>query len=607
MMRQMRENTKWIMLITAIAFVGLMVFEWGMDMSGRSSTNVAGGEIGRVNGEPISYDEFNRIYRNLYQQQQQEIDGPITGALNRQIEDAAWEQLVMQRLIRQELVRRGIVVTDAEIRQAARFSPPAEFMDNEMFLTDGEFDLQKYHQFLASPLVDSELLRQLESYYREVIPRTKLYYNATAGSYVSDAALWQMYRDMTEQVAVRHISIEPRSIVDDAEVTITDAEIRDYYRANPDRFRRDARASIRYVVIDRTASAADSAAALERATRVREEIAAGADFGEVARRESADAVSARDDGELTVRRGETVPPFEEAVFSLPIGQLSEPILTQFGYHVIRVDSRTDDEARARHILIGIELGADSEDRVFERADSLERLGERLPLQQAADALDLRVRTGELTTGMPFLLDVGLVSEATAWALDEAEVGEVSPLFETEDAYYMAELVAREQAGMVPLQEASPQIRTMLATRKRIELAKAKVAEPLRAGATLESVAATFGASIEQTEPFSRGEHVPGLGQINAAIGAAFGLQRPGQLSAPVEAMGFVHVLELVSRVDADRATWEAQKEEQRMQVVPVVAQQRWNQFLAALHEEATIIDNRAQLLRRTAPSPLAQF
>jgi hypothetical protein len=50
MMRQMRENTKWIMLITALAFVALMVFEWGMDMTGRSGA-VAGGDIGRVNGE----------------------------------------------------------------------------------------------------------------------------------------------------------------------------------------------------------------------------------------------------------------------------------------------------------------------------------------------------------------------------------------------------------------------------------------------------------------------------------------------------------------------------------------------------------------------------
>ena len=57
MMRQMRENTKWIMLITALAFVALMVFEWGMDMTGRSGSAVAG-EMGRINGESVSYEEW---------------------------------------------------------------------------------------------------------------------------------------------------------------------------------------------------------------------------------------------------------------------------------------------------------------------------------------------------------------------------------------------------------------------------------------------------------------------------------------------------------------------------------------------------------------------
>ena len=67
MMKQMRENTKWIMLITALAFVALMVFEWGMDMSGRSAGALTGGELGRVNGVPITYGEFSEVYRDLYE------------------------------------------------------------------------------------------------------------------------------------------------------------------------------------------------------------------------------------------------------------------------------------------------------------------------------------------------------------------------------------------------------------------------------------------------------------------------------------------------------------------------------------------------------------
>src|SRR5690606_29848681 len=119
MLRTMRENTKWIMLITAIAFVGLMVFEWGMDLSGQSSMSAATGEIGRVNGKAIRFDEYQAIYQNLTRQRQEYSSEPITKAQDREIEQLAWDQLVMEHLIQAEIKRRGLEATPAEISQAA--------------------------------------------------------------------------------------------------------------------------------------------------------------------------------------------------------------------------------------------------------------------------------------------------------------------------------------------------------------------------------------------------------------------------------------------------------------------------------------------------------
>src|ERR687897_687963 len=102
MMRQMRDNMKWIMLITALSFVGLMVFGWGMDITGRSNAAATGGEMGRVNGDPIFYQEWLTAYRNLYEQQQRSQPGqPVGAAMVRQLEESAWEQLVTQKLINQ--------------------------------------------------------------------------------------------------------------------------------------------------------------------------------------------------------------------------------------------------------------------------------------------------------------------------------------------------------------------------------------------------------------------------------------------------------------------------------------------------------------------------
>src|SRR5512146_833831 len=120
MMRQMRDNMKAIMIVTSVTFVGLMVFGWGMDITGRGHGSP--GVLGKVNGEPITYEEFNTTYRNMYDQAQKNRDEPITSAVNKRIEDAAWNELVTQKLLMQELDRRGIRVSEAEIREAAKYA-----------------------------------------------------------------------------------------------------------------------------------------------------------------------------------------------------------------------------------------------------------------------------------------------------------------------------------------------------------------------------------------------------------------------------------------------------------------------------------------------------
>ena len=122
MMRQMREATKPIMLFTAIAFVALMVFQWGMDITGQSGGGL--GEIGSVNGDAVMYESYMSAYRQLYDQVQRSQEELISSQQNTEIEDAAFDEVVNQLLILQELERRGITVTDREISDAAQFNPP---------------------------------------------------------------------------------------------------------------------------------------------------------------------------------------------------------------------------------------------------------------------------------------------------------------------------------------------------------------------------------------------------------------------------------------------------------------------------------------------------
>jgi peptidyl-prolyl cis-trans isomerase D len=600
MMRQMRENTKWIMLITALAFVALMVFEWGMDLTGRSS-GVAGMEMGRVNGEAITAEEYNAVYRNLYQQQSAAMDGPISPLMNRQIEDAAWDQIVTQRLLQQELDRRGIRVTTDEIRDAARLAPPPELQGAPAFQTDGAFDINKYHQFLATAQ-DDQFLQQLEAYYRDVLPRSKLYFQTSAGVYVSDGQLWRMYRDANETATVRFVAFDPDALVPTAQVNVTDAQVRQYYNEHRDEFVRPAQVTVRYVAINRLPPQEDSVAALQQAQEYRTAALGGEAFEDVAQRAGAGSSQTRFYGELfTVTRGQSAPALDQAVFATPAGQLTEPILTQSGYHVIKVETRQADTAQVRQLIVPVAMSRTAEDRLLDRADSLERAARAVGLQQAAERQGLPLLGAEVTPALPILPGVGAIDEGLEWALD-AEAGDVSDVMESDQAFYILELMSRRDEGALTFEEAGPTIRALLLRQARLARARevlAPVAQRAAAGEPLEQLAGLYNLQVQQAGPFTRGEGAPGLGRLNAAVGAAFGL-RPGQTSPLVEADDQLLVVRSVSRTEPSRSDWQAQIAEQRGRVLQALADNRWNQYLLALRDEAEIVDNRRALRQQQA-------
>ena len=598
MMRQMRENTKWIMLATALAFVALMVFEWGANVSGRSAGGV--GEIGRVNGDPVLYDDYMYAYRALYDQAQAGQVDPITSQQNKEIEDQAFEDVVNQILVRQELERRGIRVSDQEVAQAAQYSPPPELAREPAFQTDGRFDLTKYQQFLAT--TNEAFLLDLEAYYRNIIPRGKLMRQIGAGIYLTDQQLWQAYRDANETVEVRYIPLDPGSRIADADVPVSEDEIRDYWESHQDEFQQPARAQVRVAVIGKAPTAADSAASYQRALDLRQEILDGlATFEEIARLESDDESTAQDGGEIGVfGMGAMVQPFDSAAFAAPVGRITMPVETTFGYHLIEVEDRWgQDSVRARHILIPNARTDSSEVAMLTLADTLEALGEQFPLQEAASQLGLTVTDAELSTDFAFVVGAGQVSEGADWAFEDAEVGDVSPVFETPQAFYALELVSTTPAGILPLEAARASIEAQLLFEKKQARAVADGAElvsRIRSGTPLPDVAADAGLQVRTAGPFSRDDFVPGMGRQNPAIGAAFGL-RPGQVSDVVSTPSNSYILELVNRVPADSTAWLEQLDQQRQGRTSLVQQERMQSWLAGLREVANVVDRRAEVLQ----------
>lgn len=598
MMRQMRENTKWIMLVTALAFVALMVFEWGMDATGRSAGGL--GEIGSVNGDPIMYEEWQAAYRNLSDRVQEQQADPLTSQQIDDLEDSAFDELVNRILVQQELERRGVRVTDEEILQAARFNPPPGI--REAFGGQENFDLQQYQEYLTSPAADPRILTYIEEYYRDVIPRGKLLRQISSGVYLTDQELWRRWVEQNETAEIRFVALNPMTRISDEDVSISDEEIGEYYDENQEEFELPAVAEVKAAVIGKAPTPADTAAVHEEAQTLLEELRAGGDWQEIARAESGDAASADAAGELGVLRpGQLVPPMDSAVFEGPVGEVQGPVRTRLGLHLVEVQERwAQDSVRARHVLLPFDRTDDSEIAMLTLADSLEALGEDRALTEAADLVGLPVVDVELTEDFAFVPGAGQVGEGLDWAFEDAVPGDVSPVFENQQAFYSLELVATRPERVMSLEEAESSIRQTLLRRKKIERAVEEGRELVRAldeGLSLAQVATDRGLQIQEAGPFTRTDFVPGLGRQNAAIGAAFGLAEPGEHTDVVETASNVYVLELVQRTEPDRSAWEAQKATQRLQAVAQIEQARLQEWLDALRENARIVDRRAEVLQ----------
>jgi peptidyl-prolyl cis-trans isomerase D len=606
MMRQMRENTKWIMLVTAIAFVALMVFEWGMDISGQSGGGP--GELGRVNGDAVTYDMYQAAYQNLYAQVSGNQVDPITGAQNREVEDAAWNEVVNQLLVRQELQRRGIRVSDQEIRDAARFSPPQDLMADPIFQTEGQFDILRYQDFLANAADDLFLL-QLEAYYREVIPQSKLMRQVSSGIYFTDAELWESYRETNEQIRVRYLALSPSFMYGNDEVQLSEAEVQAYFREHEEDFQIPAQAEVKYVVLTKAPLREDTMAAAARAQEIRQEILDGADFAVVAQRESSDDVSAAQGGDLgTFGRGQMVPAFDSVAFSTPINQLPEPVQTAFGFHILQVQSRQGDSVTARHILFPIERTNESELRLLTLADTLEVLGENLTLEEAAAEVGVPVQTQQLTEIFPFLAGAGQISDGLLWVFEEGAEGEVSQVFEDPQAFYMMEMVSSTPAGTQSLDEARVNIEQILRLRQKVELAKVEaeaMAERARAAGTLEILNVGSQFIVQEAGPGSRAEFFSGLGVQNKAIGAAFGLE-DGEIGDPVVWNNNIYLIQPLERFAADSVAFEEEKANQRARMGYTVQQQRLQQWIAGLREVARIVDRREVVFAANQAAQAAQ-
>ncbi|HEX6644987.1 MAG TPA: SurA N-terminal domain-containing protein [Gemmatimonadales bacterium] len=587
--------------ITVVFFALLMVafLLTGVDYSAFGSSS----DVGSINGTGVDARTYESIVQQQTEVAQRQSPTPLTLEDQQGIRDRVWEQLIQQRVMETEYKRYGIEVTEDEVAEVLQSTPPQQLLTAPDFQTDGQFDLAKYQRWLTSP-GSGPYVEALGAEMREQILRTKLLTLVTSDVFLSDPALWQQYRDRNEKVKIQLTAIIPRNLVPDSAVSVTNEEVEAYFREHRDEFRRERTAYVSGISIPRVITPADSAAALQRARELRQEIVDGAPFAEIAARESADPVSAQQGGDLGEWvRGQFDPAFDSVAFRIPLNTLSEPVLSSFGYHLIEVTSRRGDTAAARHILVPIEVSGDNRDRLEARIDTLDRFGagqtDPAALDTVARMLGLRVSPAlPIQEGSRAQLGNRVVPDVGVWAF-QARPGEVGEVIETPDAYFLFRLDSVVDASEPVLARVRPAVEAAVRDRKRFERAREIAADFLKRvgeGSSDEQAARALGLASREFGPFSRVQ--PPL-DIPELVGVAFGLE-VGQRSGVIDTEEGLYVIRSLERIPADSAAFAAGLDDFRAQAVRDARQARVRNYLAALRSNADVEDHRVRAMQRAA-------
>ena len=606
MMRAMRENSKYIFYILAAAFIGWLVFDVGMGVTG---VKTGGDVVLKIDGTEIHYPQYQAAVEAAQERYRaQGGTGSLTDDEQKQIEDGVVGQFIQDVTLQEAYRRLGITVSDQEIIDAARTSPPPEVMQTPDFQTNGQFDMNKWLRFLASGS-SAELMLQLEDRYRQEIPQLKLAQYLTADVYVPDAELWQRWRDQRDSVTASVVAIQA-ALFPDSAVTVSDQDVQAYWTAHQSEFKRPALAFTTFLALPRAPVAADTAAALAEARRLRGlAVVSESAFARVARQSSVDTVTGAKGGDLGwIKRDE--PGFDAGFLAglkpLKPGQVSPPVLSQFGYHVIRVDRAAGDSVKVRHILVPIAMTGPRLDLVEARADTLDRLAAEHDDGSVIDSLGSQMHLNvaqapPLYQGDRMTLGRYVIPDVDIWAFGGARPGQTSKVIEGERAYYVFRLDSLRPGGVPPLAEIRSQVELAARFEKKRDLARQRgraLAAQLAGAADFTRAATAAGYPPTVMGPFTRLRPPAQLSGDPEAIGAAFGL-KPGQVSSLIEGRTGDFLMQGVAHSKPDSAAWLKQRDQQRLAMVRGLQQNRVQAYLAALKARAKVVDRRKELFQQT--------
>ncbi|MEO0160754.1 MAG: peptidylprolyl isomerase [candidate division WOR-3 bacterium] len=364
MMQNFRRNTRLILFIVVAAFVLLIFFEWGLNVTGisqREETNIA-----HIDGVPVAYTDYIRFAQNKERE--------IKNISREDIWNLMIEEIIWNNLIKKE----NIKVVDEEIWAIIKSNPPREIYESD-FMKDstGKFDYNKYLELIKLPQ-SRQWLMEYEFNLRRQLPREKLrslIYTMAWASPFEDSLTMAKF---AVQYDLSFLSLPLFRLKE--KVEISDEELKEYYTKHLKDFTNPETKILKYVFFEKYPSSEDSLEAREKLEDLLLRVKEGEDFLKVAREVSDDTLVEKrfkDEKELL--------PYEAEVYKkLKDGEISEIMLTSRGYELIKRAGK----GLIYSAKVKIDISSTTLGELGDRIESFKRAVKELGFEEAAKEYNL---------------------------------------------------------------------------------------------------------------------------------------------------------------------------------------------------------------------------
>ncbi len=581
MLNVMRKHAgSWMIKVILFAIVIVFVF-WGVgSFRSREADKVA-----TVNDEVIGSADYRRTYNNLLNQYRQRFGASLNDGMIEmlQVKKQALDQLIDRTILLQEAKKLDLRVSDAEVARS--------IMETAIFQNSGVFDNRRYRSILAQVHL---LPEEFEAEQKNVLLGEKLTRIIMGAAKVSEAEARQWYDWQNTSVNIDYVLFEParfgdikpseeaiaayfdtqkekyktepmvqvRYVVFDPDDfkdqgMVAEDEITDYYESNVAEFKTEKTVEARHILIKLDPRADEEAdlAAKAKAESVAEMAKEGQDFAELAKTYS-EGPTKDDGGYLSkFRQSQMVKPFADKAFSMAAGEISDPVKTRFGWHVIKVESvdeaSTKTLEQSKEQIVGILTDGKANNLAYDKAEKFyEGCFEKDDLVNNAKVFDLTVmETGSFSRRGPETL--GRVKADFANAAFTLTEDEISDIQDIGGRYYLIQLLATIDAAVPQLESVITRVEADL--KKKMETDKAKadaeaMAADLRQGKAFEENAIPRGVTVKSTGLFTRNSEIPEIGSDPKFTEAAFQLSSVGSASRqPVPGNAGFYLLRLSER------------------------------------------------------------